>query len=902
MAMGSGGVEAELRLKLSGQDEVSQLLANVNEQLDDISKGTNRAAASSEKMAGAMSGLKESWAVVATGVNQALGLAGKLFGALQSGFAMAKAGAASLAIGAAFEAAVPHADEFLQKLREASGFTIDDTSLMRVGRAAVSSGMKMKDVVQFAELATKASQSLGISAVSAFESLSSVSVKLTGEGLEALKVRLNLTEIFKEEERRLGLVGMGLSQNQQRTVLVNQAAEKMREIYGSVELSDSVTTQLQQQQAAWDNMISSFQEQFAEGLHEISKATKGVGHEVNQSFLLMQAQAFQYGVISESSFRDSIHSAGLTNEELEKLAKTIEMMQGPLNKELKESFFANLFTAGMVGNIVEATEALEGFGNSAPNVLRGYGAGAKEAAAANEELTKETKLVAESSEDGTDAIERAMLERVGYNMAILETVENLQDEAFGSMNSAAAQAKAAFAIGNTTVAVEKVKAALGHAERAGSGYTDQVSEMRFELIAATKAQLVLARALAAEKLAAVEEFVVTGQVFPWSSGPGADDFIHVLGDAHAEMTAASEKANQLAEDIKELESIGKAKKDPDKDPKEPTARRGLSKAEKALRETQKRHERTLAEAARDRAERERKTMAIMEKGRLSIFNRTKLRIDEESRGTEELLKQGKLSEALARTQQMAADATREWAVQLAAGAARSTLDKLVEGPTMFEAALADLRDRQLEIAREIQENMQQMRERMVQSQLDNFSDSLAFAAQVGVGFAGQMNEALGHFRRGWDESKKVFDEMKAAGESTGNAVAAAAPGAISAMGRVGSAFASSEKNKAKILALFEGAAALASFARLDFVGGALHTAAAIAYGKAAAAAGGSASKPPAARRAAPKLGGGDEPSRVINIHMGGATVIGSDRSAGPMLADMISKHTEWTSGESFEAA
>ena len=74
----------------------------------------------------------------------------------------------------------------------------------------------------------------------------------------------------------------------------------------------------------------------------------------------------------------------------------------------------------------------------------------------------------------------------------------------------------------------------------------------------------------------------------------------------------------------------------------------------------------------------------------------------------------------------------------------------------------------------------------------------------------------------------------------------AAPGAISAVGAVATAFVDSEREKAGVMAVMEAAAAIAAIAVEDYAGAAAHGAAAVLYGGIAAGAIGSTSSAPAA--------------------------------------------------------
>ena len=177
------------------------------------------------------------------------------------------------------------------------------------------------------------------------------------------------------------------------------------------------------------------------------------------------------------------------------------------------------------------------------------------------------------------------------------------------------------------------------------------------------------------------------------------------------------------------------------------------------------------------------------------------------------------------------------------------------------------------------------------------------AANAMVSGMGQMGGAvgnasgilLGEFRR----MRSQVEKFEEAGKSSADAWSENAPALISASGAIAAGFIQDEQAKAALLAAFEGAAAVAAFAREDYVGGAMHLVAAGLYGAVAGGAfatggsrgGGSGGR--GARQAAPNLGAGQQTKptgTVIQVDFSGATVLGSDRQKvarelGALLGD-----------------
>lgn len=114
------------------------------------------------------------------------------------------------------------------------------------------------------------------------------------------------------------------------------------------------------------------------------------------------------------------------------------------------------------------------------------------------------------------------------------------------------------------------------------------------------------------------------------------------------------------------------------------------------------------------------------------------------------------------------------------------------------------------------------------------------------GKAGKVGQALGSIGQGVGAVTSNWGDLKGA-----------APGVINAVGGVATAFVDSEKSKAVVLALMEGAHAVASFASGDYVGAASHGVAAALYaGVAGGVVGGASGSAGAVASPAPTLGSG----------------------------------------------
>ena len=179
--------------------------------------------------------------------------------------------------------------------------------------------------------------------------------------------------------------------------------------------------------------------------------------------------------------------------------------------------------------------------------------------------------------------------------------------------------------------------------------------------------------------------------------------------------------------------------------------------------------------------------------------------------------------------------------------------------------------------------------RELSKSVDAYGDSLA---------AAMMKSKSDELGRALNDQEKGAIKSEAAMEALKNS----APTAIAASGQFAAAFIKDTKARAALMAVFEVGAALASFATQDYTGGGLHLAAAAQYGLAAAfapsgasaGAGASASsRVPNGAQLAPTSASQSSQQAgpvVIQMHFGGATIIGDDDRAARKLAGLVAKH------------
>ena len=205
-------------------------------------------------------------------------------------------------------------------------------------------------------------------------------------------------------------------------------------------------------------------------------------------------------------------------------------------------------------------------------------------------------------------------------------------------------------------------------------------------------------------------------------------------------------------------------------------------------------------------------------------------------------------------------------------------------------------------------------DRLMEAQARLARGSLSAAASFASSFDGAAANVANASSIIVDQMTQVKATVKAfedAGMDAASGYKAAVPGMIAAGGQLVAGFASDQQSKATILAVMEGAAAIASFATQDYWGGAMHTAAAIQYGLIAGgvigqAKGGGGGGGRSKSLGAPNLGNvgpprpeGEKSGQTIVVNLDGATIIGANRKqAGRDLAKLIKGEMQSRSGNS----
>ena len=201
----------------------------------------------------------------------------------------------------------------------------------------------------------------------------------------------------------------------------------------------------------------------------------------------------------------------------------------------------------------------------------------------------------------------------------------------------------------------------------------------------------------------------------------------------------------------------------------------------------------------------------------------------------------------------------------------------------------------------------------------SFDNAVSAAGSFGNRWASALGQSMSIIQKEAKRLSKIWDEVAKSNKTADKAMLESVPTTLAASGQLLAGFVDDTRIKAALLATMEVAAAFAAFALPGGqVSGAMHLAAAAQYGVAAAMAGGSAPsggsptsassfgggsssdtspayRPPQVGRDPRTIANGGAPT-IINIHMAGATIVGSDSEAERQLAEMVRRAQRFGTG------
>lgn len=272
--------QAEALLRLIGEDGVSRLVQGVNRELDGmIGRQRSSAAAAAEQSRSTLS-LKESWAVMTSGANAALELAGKAYAAFQQVGAAVTEGARGLVLDATFERVFGDAAVALEKLRAAAGGRIADNVLEQIAIDADRAGLGIDKTGQLLAAVTKAATVTGKPVADTMKELIKSIAEGTNEGLKQLGVFVDMNEVLGSYATSLGKTAAQLTQAEKSTAMLTAGTAALQAKFGAV-TGDGALSNLERFTAKWQNLKDTVLEFVAYDLNRAAEHIENIWNDTS---------------------------------------------------------------------------------------------------------------------------------------------------------------------------------------------------------------------------------------------------------------------------------------------------------------------------------------------------------------------------------------------------------------------------------------------------------------------------------------------------------------------------------------------------------------------------------------------------------------------------------------------
>lgn len=794
-------------IRIRADETVSRTAQVIRREMDKTGKSAKRAGQNVDKMDRGILSARQSAALLAAGLNGAIGLLSTAASAAVAMRDSIRNAAQSMAVEAQFGRVAKDlggAAEALDRLTRASAGGIDATSLQKFAVQASAAGVELSQLEQLLQAANQAAQATGQSQTELTEQFVQGIVDLSDGSFKALGLQVDFGMAVGKTAADLGVASDALSVNRKRQIALQSVLSKTAEAYGDLDLNANLVA-VNKLDAEWANLVDT-----------IERGAAGAAVEVAKLLRIIEGPSRSENLFVGSTWRDvagGIGAAALALADLAPFVDSTEAAVAGLGGE-----FANLESVLIGTQRAIKDEAIEA-------------RRAAEAKAAQESATREATEAQRS--------QREMLR---------ETVAELARANKAQADQALALAQTAAEMGEAEIAARQFKRAQDMLTSSGASFARQERAKQAELKATA-----LAFREQLKEMRLVERYAA------------------LFAPTQAERDQAFVEYQNILDriariDQKFYDERVKLIEEPSSDEDGDQGTGGSGSGARRPGSGVSRGGQSFGAAMFDNA--------------VSAFQK----------------RQAESAQAAAEAQA----ALRKAAVD-ANYAALADAERVLKMQDAAQLALASGMDSAARSA---------------------LGMSRSFASGFG-GAAAAVSNASGIIVDQVTQISAVMGQFKQAGLDSSEALVGAVPGMLSASGQLAAGFIQDQQAQAAVMGAFELAAAIGSFARLDYFGGAMHLVSSGLYfgvaggaggsgGAAAGAVGGGGARPPVLpERLTPDgLNPGRRPDTGdqggnVNIYMSGATIIGSDDDrAGRDLAKIIAKATRRRSrpGSDFQPA
>lgn len=437
----------EAIIRLSMDETVSLSAQVIRKEMDDTARTTKKVATGADKVGGSLLSAKESAALLAAGLDAALGLIGTAASAALSLRDNVREAATSIAVESRFTAVADSmggAASAMERLTAASAGGIDGTSLQKFAIKANSAGVSLQQLEQLLKSANKAAQATGASQTEMTEQFVQGLIDLSDGSFKALGLQVDLGQAVGKTATELGVNADALSVNRKRQILLERALVELGRAFGDLELNDQVVA-VNKLDADWSNLTDTLTRGFADATVEAAKF-----------FGVIEGQTRVGNLLDNSTWMDIAGGIGAATIALADLAPWVDIA----GEEM-------VSLSGTMARAESVSRELERALDDEAIAARAEAAATRQAAIAKEEITEAQR---------------------SHRELLRETVNELARASQAEIDRALALARTATEMGEGEIAARKYADALKMAEGSGISFA-QVEAIKRESVRKTSEAL-----------------------------------------------------------------------------------------------------------------------------------------------------------------------------------------------------------------------------------------------------------------------------------------------------------------------------------------------------------------------------------------------------------------------------
>lgn len=282
--------QAEALIRLIGEDGISKLADSTNAKLKELVGHEKESTAEVAKQETAVQKLKNSWTMMAVGVNQGLELVGKFSAGVGAVAAAVRQAAQEQAVAGQFDRAFGSGADNLERLRTASQGLLADNVLRDLATQGSRAGITLEQMGRLFGSATRAAVGSGKDVAETAAAFLKSTIEGNDEATKQLGILVNLGGAQDEYARGLGRTAASLTAAQRAQASLGEITRQTDQAFKSA-TGDETLARLSRVEAKWENLKAAVREVALSATIGLPESLAAV-EEWNQKVVKANADAF----------------------------------------------------------------------------------------------------------------------------------------------------------------------------------------------------------------------------------------------------------------------------------------------------------------------------------------------------------------------------------------------------------------------------------------------------------------------------------------------------------------------------------------------------------------------------------------------------------------------------------